>query len=253
MQGQKLALSAHPATRKTIIIQFALRFQTRYNQRMAEKPSLKTIRLLQALSEETLFKIQQKLIVRSYQRGEMIHFAGDECRGVFFIASGEVVIDQLSPEGRKMVLTRLGAGEAFNIVPPLLTEKKNKGNATAQTDCTLYFLRSADYLLLLTEHPDFSQVILRQFAAQIDHLTDLVERVALHSVRARLARFLIDQADGKFSHTRWTQDEIADQIGTVRDMVGRILRSFAAAKLIERVRGRIELMDRAGLEQEANS
>ena len=229
-------------------------FETLYNQTMTtEKPALKTITLLQNLSEETLLKIQEKLILRTYQRGEMIHFAADECRGVSFIASGEVVIDQLSPEGCKIVLTRLGAGAAFNVVPPLLNEKRNKGNASAQSDCQLYFLPGADYLDLLAEYSDFSQVILHQFAAQIDHLTSLVETVALHSVRARLARFLIDQADGKFTHTRWTQDEIAEQIGTVRDMVGRILRSFATANLIERVRGRIELTDRTGLEQEANS
>jgi CRP/FNR family transcriptional regulator len=237
-----------------IKIRFALAFETLYNQSMkTEKSALKTIALLQSLSEETLFNIEEKLISRTYQSGEMIHFAADECRGVSFIASGEVVIDQLSPEGRKIVLVRLGAGEAFNVVPPLLNEKRNKGNATAQTDCTLYFLRSADYLQALADHEDFSQVILRHFATQIDHLTNLVETVALHSVRARLARFLIDQADGKFTHTRWTQDEIADQIGTVRDMVGRILRSFTAANLIERGRGRIELTNRAGLEQEANS
>ncbi len=212
---------------------------------------LQKIKLLQNLSEDTLSFLKQKFITRSYTKGEIIHFAVDECMGVSFIASGEVVIYQLAPEGRKIVLTRLYQGEAFNIVPPLLEEHLNKGNAKAEGDTRIYFLRRSDFLQALAQFLDFSQIILGHFANQIDHLTTLVERIALHSVRARLARFLIDQADGKFTHQRWTQDEIADQIGTVRDMVGRILRSFAAAGLIERNRGQLLLLEREKLENEA--
>jgi DNA-binding GntR family transcriptional regulator len=50
---------------------------------------------------------------------------------------------------------------------------------------------------------------------------------------------------------RWTQEEIATHIGTVRDVVGRVLRSFAAEGLIRRERGRLVVMDRAGLERAA--
>ena len=213
---------------------------------------LQKIKLLNALSEDTLAFLKQNFILRSYAKGEIIHFAADECKGVSFIASGEVIIYQLASDGRKIVLTRLYQGEAFNIVPPLVEEHHNKGNAKAEGDTKIYFLRRSDFLRALSLFPDFSQVILRHFASQISHLTTLVEEIALHSVRARLARFLIDQANGKFTHQRWTQDEIAEQIGTVRDMVGRIMRSFAAAGLIERNRGQLLLLTRAELENEAN-
>lgn len=220
---------------------------------MKEITPLQKIKLLQSLSEDTLSFLKQKFITHSYTKGEIIHFAADECRGVSFIASGEVVIYQLAPEGRKIVLARLYQGEAFNIVPPLVEKHRNKGSAKAEGDTIIYFLRRSDFLQALAQFPDFSEAILRHFASQINHLTTLVEKIALHSVRARLARFLIDQADGKFTHQRWTQDEIAEQIGTVRDMVGRILRSFAAAGLIEKNRGQLLLLEHEKLENEANS
>jgi CRP/FNR family transcriptional regulator len=70
-------------------------------------------------------------------------------------------------------------------------------------------------------------------------------------VRGRLARFLLEQAEAGAVTRRWTQEEIAAYLGTVRDMVGRTLRAFADAGLVRLERQRIVLLDREGLEAEA--
>jgi len=100
--------------------------------------------------------------------------------------------------------------------------------------------------------------MLREFANRLDHLTNLVEDLSLRTVRGRLARFLLEHAPAGPSETtnasgvtlRWTQDEIAAHLGTVRDMVGRTLRSFGDAGLVRMDRQRIVLLDREGLEAE---
>jgi CRP/FNR family transcriptional regulator len=81
----------------------------------------------------------------------------------------------------------------------------------------------------------------------------------LHTVRTRLARFLLTHASAEVSEVgegtqppkRWTQEELAAQIGTVRDVVGRALRTFADDGLIRRERGRLVVVDRARLERAA--
>jgi len=78
-----------------------------------------------------------------------------------------------------------------------------------------------------------------------------VEDLSLHTVRGRLARFLLEQAETDETTRRWTQEEIAAHLGTVRDMVGRTLRAFADAGLVRMERQRIMLLDREGLEAEA--
>ncbi|MCX7681175.1 MAG: helix-turn-helix domain-containing protein [Anaerolineae bacterium] len=75
-------------------------------------------------------------------------------------------------------------------------------------------------------------------------------------MRGRLARFLLEHVEeGKGKpeavSRRWTQEEIAAQIGTVREVVGRTLRAFARAGLLKVERHRIVLLDREGLEEEA--
>jgi len=71
--------------------------------------------------------------------------------------------------------------------------------------------------------------------------------LSLYAVRARLARFLIELADLTPSTAGWTQDEIAAHIGTVRDVVGRLLRDFEGAGLIQRQQGKIILLNREKL------
>jgi CRP/FNR family transcriptional regulator len=77
-------------------------------------------------------------------------------------------------------------------------------------------------------------------------------------VRTRLARFLLSHVSDHIqegeptNHARlWTQQEIASHIGSVRDVVGRTLRSFARAGWVRRERGRLVVTDREGLEREA--
>jgi len=82
-------------------------------------------------------------------------------------------------------------------------------------------------------------------------ITDLAANLSLYTVRARLAQFLIELADQPQSAGGWTQDEIAAHIGTVRDVVGRLLREFETQGLIDRDRQKIILLNRQGLKDEA--
>ena len=82
----------------------------------------------------------------------------------------------------------------------------------------------------------------------------LVQRVynlSFLSVTGRLAAFLLQQSDEQsaLSRRRWTQDEIAAHLGTVREMVGRAFRELHQAKLISLDRHRIEILDREGLKE----
>lgn len=207
--------------------------------------------LFNTLSLETREKIARAALLRHFQPGESILIEGEAGQGAYFILEGEVRVFRLSVEGREQVLATLKPGASFNTVGPLLDGQPHPASARAITETRLAALRSADYLDLLRTCPDFSFVILREFAGRLAHLTGLVENLALHSVRGRMAKFLLAQADGEALHRRWTQDEIAEHLGSVRDVIGRTLREFVDAGYIRREGHRIVLVDREGLEREA--
>lgn len=212
---------------------------------------LQEISLFARLSAQTLSQIARLAIQRSYPPGSLLILEGDPCAAAYFILSGYVQILRLAPSGREQIMVQLEPGQAFNTAPLFQPDGTNHASARALTEVVVYLLRKKDFLQLLQACPDLALAILENFAGRLTHLTDLIEQLALHSIRGRLARFLIAQADQDQITKRWTQDDIATHLGTVRDMAGRTLRAFSDAGLIRRERQKIILLDREGLEAEA--
>ncbi|MBU0702502.1 MAG: Crp/Fnr family transcriptional regulator [Chloroflexi bacterium] len=223
--------------------------------------TLLRISLFATLSDDTLTRVASVAIRRTYAPGETIIIEGDPCQAAYFIVEGQVRVYRLSPGGREQVLVRLGPGQAFNTVPPFQLHGLDHATVEALTPVTLYAITCDDFCRLVKECAELALVILQNFATRLDHLTNLVEDLSLRTVRGRLARFLLERASTELGGTaeadtvsqRWTQEEIAAHLGTVRDMVGRALRAFADGGLVRMDRQRILLLDREGLEEEAQS
>ena len=212
---------------------------------------LRDMALLKNLSDRTLDRIADVAVYRSYAPGEVILLEDEPCRAVYFIVEGHVRVYRTSPGGREQVLTRLGTGHAFNVVPAFRPHSVNRAHVQAITRVTLYVVSLDAFRGLIAECPDLALAVLQEFAERLDHLTELVGDLSLCSVRGRLVRFLLEHADRNEITRRWTQEEIASHLGTVRDMVGRTLRTLADDGLIRMDRQRIVLLDRIGLEKEA--
>jgi CRP/FNR family transcriptional regulator len=89
----------------------------------------------------------------------------------------------------------------------------------------------------------------QEMAFRLESMADKAGALALQSVRQRLAAFLIAEADKAESGSgiSWTRDEMARQIGTVRDVIGRNLRGLEEEGIIRRKKGDILLLDKEGL------
>jgi CRP/FNR family transcriptional regulator len=203
------------------------------------------------LPQEALSRVARVSIRRTYAPDETIILEGAPCRAAYFIAEGQVRILRTSPDGREQILSQLGPGRSFNTVPPFQPQGTNHATAQAVDQATLYAIPGEDFRRLVITSSDLALALLQDFADRLDHLTDLVEDLSLRTVRGRLARFLLRQAEAGAVTRQWTQAEIAARLGTVREMIGRTLRSFVDAGLIRMDRHRIELLDRQALEAEA--
>lgn len=219
---------------------------------MSEKSiNLRRITLFSGLSDAALEQVAVLAAVQSYAPGTLVILEGDPCEAVYLIVAGRVRVSRLSPQGREQVFAQLETGQVFNTVPPFQPQGRNHASVVALTAVTLYVIFKDDFLRLVQHAPEVSLRILQDFAGRLHHLTGLVEDLALRSVRSRLARFLLARDGHGEESQRWTQDEIAIHIGSVRDVVGRSLRAFADAGLIRLGRGRITLLDRDALAEEA--
>lgn len=206
--------------------------------------------LFAQLDEAALREIAGYVGEAKYAPDQVIALAGEPCDGIRLIVQGEVSVQRLSIEGREYVLDYLGPGDIFDLVP-VLDGGTTLATAIAFSHTTLYSIPCPRFHHILDQHRTVSQAVLRLLAGQVRYLSDAVEDLALHTVRTRLARFLLANATNGGNTRRYTQEEIAAQIGTVRDVVGRTLRSFSREGLIQRVRGQLVVADREALEEEA--
>ena len=202
------------------------------------------------LSKDALLEIASHIHERTFSPGQMVILEGERCRAVYFVVRGLVRTRRMSLEGREQVLAYLGPGKSFNLVPAF-DGGPNLATVDALTEATLYTIPCERFRQIMRDHHGVALAVLEQLAAEVRRLSDMVEDLALYTVRTRLARFLLSHAEDAQPPKRWTQEEIAARIGTVREMVARTLRAFTAAGLIHRERGRIVVVDREGLEREA--
>jgi len=210
-------------------------------------PPLSHFRPFAGLDASELARVASVARRERYDKGQFLLLEGDECNSVQFVISGRVSVHKVSPEGREQVLHLLGPGEALNLVPAF-DGQPNPASAEALTDIEVYNLSRSDFLRLVEEIPRVATNVLADFSGKLRLLVSLVEDLSFRTVSARLARFLLVKAV-QLPGRRWTQEEIATHLGTVREMVGRVLRTWQDEGIIRLERGRIVVLDQAGIEK----
>ena len=220
-------------------------------------PMLAQLALFAGLDEQALAEIAPHIRVQTFEPGHNIALAGEPCTTLHIVATGLIRARRLSLEGREYVFEYIGPGQALNLASAL-DNGTNLANGEAIVQTTTYAIPCNRFRQFVRDHPAVAVAALARLSSQVRHLSNTVEDLALHTVSARLARFLLSSGgDGRRGDKppapahHWTQEEIAAHIGTVRDVVGRTLRVFARSGLIRRERGRLVIVDREGLEQEA--
>ncbi len=207
--------------------------------------------IFSTLTPETIQVLSQRSFLHNLPSGYTLLIEGMPAEACYFLLSGDIRVHRMNRDGRVQVLSRLQAGAPINVNSLLLEEKTNLASVETLSNTSLLVIPDDDFTYLTEHHPDFSTLLLKIFAARMSKMTQLAAGLSLYSVHARLAKFLIELADQPQSSEGWTQDEIAAHIGTVRDVVGRLLRDFEENGMIERDRQKIILLDRNRLTAES--
>ena len=187
--------------------------------------------------------------------GTVLFLAGDEAPGLFIVVTGRVKIVRESPSGREQVLNVIEAGNHFNLVP-IFDGGPSPATAICLGEVELLLLPATPLRELTRRNPDLAMALLADAGRFLRHLVNLVDDLALHTVQGRVAHLLLEQAEAADRGTPvlpLTQAEMAARLGTVREMVGRTLKTFESLGLISVARGTIAILDRAGLEEQAEA
>ncbi|MDA8256957.1 MAG: Crp/Fnr family transcriptional regulator [Betaproteobacteria bacterium] len=170
------------------------------------------------------------------------------CRGFPFVLDGGIRVVKLSPSGRELPLYRVLAGESCIISSScLLGHADYNARGVSEGPTTLALLPRPLFEEMLAE-PVFRNFVFALFSERMAELMQLVEEVAFRKLDQRLAALLLGK--GRVVHA--THQQLADELGSVREMVSRLLKGFAEQGLVKLGREQIELLDAAGLRRVAS-
>lgn len=165
------------------------------------------------------------------------------CQGFPFVLAGAVRVLKAAPNGRELPLYRVLPGETCIITSScLLGHADYNARGVTEGATELLFLPRQQFDRLL-DSPPFRAFVFQLFAERIAELMQLVEEVAFRKLDQRLAALLL----GKGQILRTTHQQLADELGSVREMVTRLLNGFAGQGLVALGREQVEILDAVGL------
>jgi CRP/FNR family transcriptional regulator len=177
----------------------------------------------------------------------MLFREGDPCAGLHIIEEGSVKLYRISPQGRQYIIRVLQEGETCNEVPAF-DGGTNPVNVETLEKSKVWVIDDETLRLLVKAHPEFALKVLSNFGKNLRGLVRMVSEMAFYQVTNRLARLISElPADG--ARPQWTQEQLAAQLGTVREVVARSLKELERSGAIRIEDRRIHIADRATLSQ----
>jgi CRP/FNR family transcriptional regulator len=200
---------------------------------MERKEALRRVVFLKALPDDAIEMISAGGQERVLDRGEVLVHEHQRCMGLIVVLTGGIKIYKLDSRGRELTLGLEGPGSSVAEMP-LFDGGNYPAAAEAVEEGTRVFILPRErFQEVMARYPEIAGLALRALAIRMRKLVQLVEAQSLHTVRARLASYLVEASEGRSQFTlAETNEEIGSHIGTVRDVVSRTLGGLRDANVI---------------------
>ena len=189
-----------------------------------------------ALLDELLAGMQEIRV----PAGTVLFDERQPCAGFPLVLEGDIRVTKAAPSGRGILLYRVGSGEGCILSGGcLLGNSAYSASGVAETDVVLLRIPPALFQKLMVESEPFRRFVFGMYGERLSEVMELVEAVAFQRLDARLAQLLIRR--GPVLHA--THQSLADELGSVREIVSRLLRSFEDRGWVRLERERVTVLD----------
>jgi CRP-like cAMP-binding protein len=199
---------------------------------------------------------QQAVTMRSVRPGQVIATPEEMQKKLFILMNGHAQLMCDNKEGRRMSVSRLGPGSIFGDGAMLNSDPRSDLFAEALDACTVWMLPESHARTMTERYPVIGWGMLQTFGRRLRQVEDRLEEVAYKKLPQRLAKLLLDMANtsGREQSTiRTSHQHLADSLGTYRETVSTILRTFKADGMVELGYRRISVVDPIALKSLASS
>ena len=174
--------------------------------------------------------------------GAQVFWPGDRCGQIVFVARGGVRIYQLSEEGRELTLYRIEAGESCLLTAScILGEVPFPAQAVVEVQTVGWAVPAPVFRRWIDEQPWWRSYVFAMFGQRLAAVMAKLEAVSFRRVDARLAELILRRS-GTAGEVKVTHQQLADELGTAREVVSRGLAAWASEGWVQLGRGRIQVL-----------
>ena len=210
--------------------------------------------LLSGLTPAELKTLAARTVRKLFSAGELLFSEGEPCNGLHIIAQGKIRIFKTSVGGREQVLAVNSPGESVAELP-VFDGGPFPASAVAIGDAEIAFISRRDLQSYCMEHPEVALKVLQVVGARLRRLVGIIEELSFTTIRQRLIVALLKLADGEGRKTARgiefqlpaSHQELAHQLGTVRELISRNLMRLQAEGLLDVDARQIVVKDLGGL------
>jgi CRP/FNR family cyclic AMP-dependent transcriptional regulator len=192
--------------------------------------------LFSTLDRDERETLSAHAVTRTYRKNTIVINEGDVGDSMYVVLSGQLKVFLSDDEGKEIVINMMGPGEYFGELS-LFDDSQRSASVMTTEDSRLSIISKADFDACLARHPAIAHRVIQGLVSRLRISTECVRSLALMDVYGRVAHLLLqlaEEVDGKLVvKEKLTQQDIADRVGSSREMVSRILKDLKIGNYIE--------------------
>ncbi len=196
--------------------------------------------LFSTLTPEEIRLLAARALAKHFTKGELLFSEGERCHGLHVIAGGRVRIFKTSLGGREQILAVNTTGETVAELP-VFDGGSYPASAVALDDVEIVFISQQIFQTFCMEYPQVALKVLAVVGSRLRRLVGIIEELSFTTIRERLISALLRMAESQGVETSrgvefqlpGSHQELASQLGTVRELVSRNLMRLQAEGLLE--------------------
>ncbi len=208
---------------------------------------LEDVPLLRRLDAPTRAMLREAAIRKQIPRGAVLFRPGDQCVHFPLIVAGTVRVQRVTESGREIVLYRVSNNETCILTTAsLLSDDAYSAEGVAETDVVAYIVPAERFAALMNASGDFRALVFDGYSKRIATLMSRIEEIVCTRINVRLAERLL-ALKGPDNRINVTQQALAADLGTAREVVGRTLKGFERSGWVKLSRGGAEITNAGAL------
>jgi CRP/FNR family transcriptional regulator, anaerobic regulatory protein len=204
------------------------------------------------MPREAREELSARAVRKNLAHKQILVSGGGDCEYLPFVLRGTLRVYKVSESGKELTLYRIDRGESCILSATcILNTSTFPATVEAEGQTEVVLIPSPLFARWVDSYPEWRRFVFSIYEKRLEMLLTVVEEVAFRHVDARVSAWLAGAAGGHSVAVSATHQKIASEVGTSREVVSRILRDFEVEGLLVTERGRVRILDPAGLSARA--